>query len=183
MPVVDLCCPDLDNIGPVCGKPAKAGIQLVMAITCGSNVDTFPTPVRNVYPTKPVLKTDKKWNTIVFSKEDLSAPVSKMTFDGKNETKMAVFVPKIDANKSFTLSEWVGEGKIIVFQDHDEQTRVLGEVETKWVRQINGCKISCDESYQGKNGYKLDITFEDGNGFPMYLDPTAATAMKSDFKV
>jgi hypothetical protein len=183
MPVVDLCCPDLDNIGPVCGKPAKAGIQSVLAITCGSNIESFPTPVKNVYLTKPVLKAEKKWNTIVFSKEDLSAPVSKITFDGKTETKMSVLVPKIDANKSFILSEWVGEGRIIVFQDHAEQTRVLGEVETKWVRQINGCKISGDESYQGKNAYKLDIIYEDGAGFPMYLDAAAATAMKTDFKV
>ena len=181
MPAQD-CCVELDNIVAWCGAPPKAGIKLVLGIICGTHVKNLPTPVKNVYPTKPVLEDGKKWNTWQFSKENLKAPVSKVNSNGKTETKLSLWIPGIDDKRSLTMQNSVGTDKMVTFQDHHDNTRLLGEVETGWARTVNGCKVDIEEDYE-KNGYKIEISYEDGDGFPMFLAPAAVTAMKEDFKV
>ena len=176
------CCVELDNITASCGAPPKAGIKLTLAVACGGNLKSFPTPVNNVYPTKPVLEDGKKWNTIQFSKENLKAPVSKVNHKGKTETKFSIWIPQITAARSYILQQMVGTDKIVTFQDHHDNTRVLGEVDTSWARTINGCTVDVTEDYE-KNGYTVEFSYEDGDGLPMFLSAAAVTAMKDDFKV
>lgn len=174
------CCVDTDNIGVLCGAPPLTGIKLTLAIVCGSNVDSIPAASKKVIPTKPVLKTDKKWNTWAISEESQDVKFTKGK-DGKVKATLKFFIPKVDATKTYTIEESSGDGKIIAFRDKHDQTYLVGEVVTDWGKSINGCNVSFETQLTGKNGYMVTVEW-DGDMLPVCLAPAAATAMIADFK-
>jgi hypothetical protein len=172
---------DTDNIGVLCGAPPKAGIRLLFAIVCGSNVISIPPVVENLLATKPVLKADKKWNTWVISEENQDFKITKGK-DGKVKFAAKFWLPGVTTDKTHTLEAMAGDGRIIAFRDMHDNTYLVGEVISDWGVSINGCFVHFETQLTGKNGYMVTIEW-DGTSMPPCLAPTAAVAMAQDFKV
>lgn len=167
------CCIDLGNISKFCGGVNAPGLDRQLRVMCGEDVKTIAAPsghrvgditlrptvpaiLANPSATPPVTAvpavpggTAYTWN---FAKEDQSFE-SDQDDNGLWKTKVKIFVPKLESEKSQVFNNSTGDDKIVVVKDRNGKSRLIGSL-------TEGCSIKVKEQTNPKNGYVIEIDWE-----------------------
>jgi hypothetical protein len=100
------------------------------------------------------------WN---FSKEDQEF-TSEQDENGLWKTQVKIFIPKMEASKSFILNNSTGDDKVIVVKDRNGKQRLIGST-------TEGCSVKVKEQATPRNGYVVEIMWESGHS-PYFYEST-----------
>ena len=162
------CCVDLDHIAKFCGGVNAPGLDRQLSIMCGEHITSIATATSHKITgdielraavaaapnaTPPVVGVTAgaayTWN---FSKEDQEF-TSEQDENGLWKTKVKIFVPKMEAEKSDVFNNATGDDKVIVVKDRNGKKRLIGSLS-------EGCTGKTKEQTNPKNGYVIDIDWE-----------------------
>jgi hypothetical protein len=179
------CCVDLNDIPKFCGGVNAPGLNRQLHIACGEDVKTIPQAAGHkitsniiVHPavvavaanptaTPPIEAITAvpagKFYTWNFAKEDQEF-TSDRDDNGLWKTVVKMFIPKMEADKSNVLNNSTGDDKIVVFQDRNGKSRLVGS-------DTEGCTIKVKEQATPKNGYVVEVMWESAHS-PYFYEGT-----------
>ena len=158
-------------IAAFCGGVNAPGLDLSLAITCQDELLSIPAPGADTHTISTNITyraaappiTAGKFYQWFFSKQN-SSYESERDENGLWKTTVKIFVPKLQAEKTYVFNGLTGENLVTVVPDKNGEKRVIGSL-------TNGAMVSVKEVTNPKNGYEVTITWESAHA-PYYYTGT-----------
>lgn len=160
---MDDCICTVGTIAAFCGGVNAPGLDRQLSITCEDQIAAIPAVETNTHTIAdnityrsavtgpPAIAAGKffKWG---FAKEGGSYE-SERDDNGLWNTLVKIFVPKLEAGKTYTLNGMTGDNNIALVPDRNGEIRLIGS-------KTNGCTVKVKETTDPKNGYEVQITWQ-----------------------
>lgn len=154
------CLCTVAEISQFCGGVNAPNLDRYLAITCQDELLAIPAPGADTHVITTAItyraadapiEAGKfyKWN---FSKDD-SSWTSERDDNGMWNTEVKLFVPKMEAGKTYVFNGLTGENLVALVPDRNGKMRLVGSL-------TNGCMVGVKETSSPKNGYEITIKWQ-----------------------
>lgn len=166
----------MSKIEEFCGGINAPGLERLLHWTCRDELATIPAPGAGTHAitapityraavTGPPAVAAGKFYELNIAKEDMQFTTTRDD-NGEWKTEVKVFVPKMEAEKSFILNGLTGDNLIFIAKDRNGKARLVGAL-------TNGAGMNYKAQTNPKNGY--EITFQWMSAYEPYFYESTVT--------
>lgn len=157
------CTCTIGTIEQFCGGVNAPGLDRMLSWTCEDELLAIPAATADTHnvatdityraaATGPPAVTAGKFRKFYIAKEDMSYS-SERDENGMHKTEVKMFVPKLEAEKSYILNGATGDNQVWIVPDKNGKKRIVGAIG-------NGASLKYKAQTNPKNGYEVTVMWE-----------------------